>query len=128
MPQPTARERFFPLLRTALAESTFVKLTLGKHRGADTTLNNLFIRPVVLKTGPQLTFVYRHATRDITKNHAYAEAIALIEQLIGTDFLDAHLFTSAETVQLATDAEGITRFSLKKLPHPASPESPSPIA
>jgi|GEM_PF-5352082 len=39
MPQPTARERFFPLLRAALAESTFVKLTLGKHSGADSSLH-----------------------------------------------------------------------------------------
>jgi SAM-dependent methyltransferase len=113
MPQPTARERFFLLLRTSLAESSFVKLTLGKHRGRDTTLNNLFIRPVVLKTGPQLTFVYRHATKDITKNLPYAEAIALIEKLTGSDFLDAHLFTTAQTAQLTTSDDGTARISIK---------------
>ena len=90
MPQPTARERFFLLLRTSLAESSFTKLTLGKHRGRDATLNNLFIRPVVLKTGPQLTFVYRHATNDITKNLPYAEAIALgvVGMLIVADVIN----------------------------------------
>jgi hypothetical protein len=113
MPQPTARERFFLLLRTSLAESTFVKLTLGKHRGRDTTLNNLFIRPVVLKTGPQLTFVYRHATKDITKNLPYAEAIALVEKLTGSDFLDAHLFTTAQTAQFSTAGDGTARISIK---------------
>jgi SAM-dependent methyltransferase len=120
MPQPTARERFFLLLRTSLAESSFVKLTLGKHRGRDTTLNNLFIRPVVLKTGPQLTFVYRHATKDITKNLPYAEAIALVEKLTGSDFLDAHLFTTVQTAQLTTSDEGTARISIK-LVKPAPP-------
>ena len=128
MPQPTARERFFLLFRTSLAESTFTKLTLGKHRGADATLNNLFIRPVVLKTGPQLTFVYRHATRDITKNHPYGEAIALIEQLTGSDFLDAHLFTTAQTAQLTTSDDGTARISIKlvKSASPAAAESTPP--
>ena len=136
MPQPTARERFFPLLRTSLAESTFVKLTLGKHRGRDTTLNNLFIRPVVLKTGPQLTFVYRHTTKDITKNLPYAEAIALVEKLTGSDFLDAHLFTTAQTAQLTTSDDGTARISIKLVKPappaatentPATPITPAPI-
>ncbi|MGC4074474.1 MAG: SAM-dependent methyltransferase [Nibricoccus sp.] len=128
MPQPTARERFFSLLRTSLAESTFTKLTLGKHRGADATLNNLFIRPVVLKTGPQLTFVYRHATRDITKNYPYGEAIALIEQLTGTDFLDAHLFTTTQTAQLTTASDGTARISLKAVKPDATTSTTSTVS
>jgi SAM-dependent methyltransferase len=128
MPQPTARERFFLLLRTSLAESTFVKLTLGKHRGRDTTLNNLFIRPVVLKTGPQLTFVYRHATKDITKNFPYGEAIALVEKLTGSDFLDAHLFTTAQTAQLTTSDDGTARISIKLTKPAPAPATEIPSA
>ncbi len=83
----SARDRFLYLLRASLRDETLVKLTLGKHRGADPTLRNLFVRPVTLKAGPRLTFVWRHVTRDITKNHTPAEALALIEPLIGGDFL-----------------------------------------
>ncbi len=125
MPQPTARERFFSLLRTALADGTLTKLTLGKHRGADSTLNNLFIRPVVLKTGPHLSFVYRHATRDITKNHPPADADTLLEKLIGTDFRDAHLFTTTQTAQLSTADDGTARISIKAV-KPAAPPITSP--
>ena len=67
-----ARDRFFELLRAAIHDGTLGKLTLGKHRGADTTLKNVFVRPVALKTGAHLAFVWRHATRDVTKNHAPA--------------------------------------------------------
>ena len=69
MPQPSALDRFLDLLRTAVADGTLVKFTLGKYRGIDPTLRNLFVRPVALKTGPHLAFLWRHATRDVTKNH-----------------------------------------------------------
>jgi hypothetical protein len=51
------------------------------------------VRAVTLKSGPHLTFVWRHATRDITKNLPPTEALAQLAPLIGSDFLDAHLFT-----------------------------------
>jgi len=113
MAQPAARDRFLDLLRPAVRDGTLVKLTLGKHRGTDATLKNIFVRPVTLKTGPQLSFVYRHATRDITKNLPPADAVALIADLVGSDFLDAHLFTPVQTAQLEIAADGTARLSLK---------------
>ena len=123
MSPPDARSRFLALLHSAVHDGTLVKLTLGKHRGADATLQNLFVRPVALKAGPQLSFLWRHATRDITKNHPPAEALALIEPLIGGDFLDAHLFTPVQTAQLETRPDGTMRLSVKTAavaPAPAS--------
>jgi len=113
MAQPAARDRFIALLQTAVHDSTLVKLTLGKHQGADATLKNIFIRPVTLKTGAQLSFVYRHATRDITKNLPPAEALTLVTNLIGGDFLDAHLFTPVQTIQLEIAKNGQARLSIK---------------
>jgi len=102
-PPSSARDRFVELLRAAVREDTLVKLTLGKYRGADPSLQNLFVRPVTLKSGAQLAFLWRHATRDITKNHPPAEALPELERLIGTDFLDAHLFTATEKAQFESE-------------------------
>lgn len=115
MPAPDARTRFLDLLRASIADGTLVKLTLGKRSpsAADPTLQNLFVRPVTLKAGPHLSFLWRHATRDITKNHPPAEALALIEPLLGADFLDAHLFTPAQNAQLETRPDGTARLSVK---------------
>ncbi len=113
MAQLSARDRFLALLQTAVRDGTLVKLTLGKHRGADTTLKNIFVRPVALKNGQQLSFLYRHATRDITKNLQPKEALALITELLGTDFLDAHLFTPLQTVQLEIPTDSKSRISIK---------------
>jgi SAM-dependent methyltransferase len=101
MPQPDALSQFLALLRDALRDGSLVKLTLGKHRGPDATLRNIFARPVTLKAGPSLAFVYRHDTRDITKNLPRDGALALVETLAASDFLDAHLFTTAQTARLS---------------------------
>ena len=127
MSQPTALDRFLPLLRSALTDGTLVKLTLGKPAPTlartDPTLQNVFVRPVALKTGPSLTFVWRHATRDVTKNHSPAEALALIEAALGRDFLDAHLFTVTHTAQFETQADGTARLRVKS--NPVSPSGAS---
>jgi SAM-dependent methyltransferase len=112
-----ARERFIGLLRAATGDGTLVKLTLGKpHAGtAEPSLKNLFARPVTLKSGPHLSLVWRHATRDITKNFPPAEALAQLEPLIGTTFLDAHLFTPAQAAQLETGDDGHGHLRVKAL-------------
>ena len=112
MPPPSARDRFLDLLRAALDTGDLAKLTLGKYRGTDPSLRNLFVRPVALKSGPQFAFVWRHATRDITKNHPAAEALALLTPLVGADFLDAHLFTSAQSAQLECQPDGSGRLKV----------------
>ena len=119
-----ARPRFLTLLRTAVQEGTLIKLTLGKYRGADATLENLFVRPVTLKTGPHLAFVWRHATSDVAKNHPPTAALALIEPLIGTDFFDAHLFTAAESAHLECQPDGSARLRVKKSAAPAVAPAP----
>lgn len=86
-------------LEQALAASQLVKLTLGAPRGTDETLRNVFVRPVDLKTGRRFQFVYRHDTRDITKNFSAAEARAHVAALLATDFGTAHLFTSEQTIE-----------------------------
>src|SRR5947209_509413 len=105
MPQPRAPERFLQLVRDAIREGTLNKLTLGKYRGEDASLKNIFIRPVTLNAGTRFAFLWRHATRDITKNLTADEAVATIESLLARDFLDAHLFTTTQTVQLECDPE-----------------------
>jgi SAM-dependent methyltransferase len=100
--KPSDREHFDQLLREAVSGGTLVKLTLGKHAGKDPTLENLFVRPVQLKSGQKFAFVWRHATKDVTKNYEAEETLNLLTTLIGTEFLDAHLFSTTQNAQLET--------------------------
>ena len=111
MPAPQLL-KFIALLDTTLAEGSLEKLTLGKPCGEDETLKKLMVRPVQLKTGPHYSFVYRHATRDITKNHTPARALEEIISALGRDFLDAHLFTPTRHAQLEIKADGTARLKI----------------
>jgi SAM-dependent methyltransferase len=99
---PSGREQFMGMVRDAMRGGALVKLTLGRAASADPTLENVFVRPVALRKGPRFAFVWRHATRDVTKNHEAEEALALLERMIGSEFLDAHLFTTSQSAQLET--------------------------
>ena len=108
-----ARARFLALLQLAVSDGTLVKLTLGKSRSADATLKNLFVRPVQLKAGPHLSFLWRYTARDVTKNHPVSEALVQLDPLIGRMFLDAHLFTATENIQLECQPDGSARLHQK---------------
>jgi len=95
----TATEKFLNLLSESLARKTLAKLTLGAYRGADKSLENVFVRPVSLKDGDRLQFVYRHTTRDVTKNLTHKEALTRLAEHLRTNFGSAHLFTTELTAQ-----------------------------
>ena len=96
----TAKEKFLALLTHALSRGSFVKLTLGSFAGADPSLKRVFIRGVALRTGERLSFVFRHATRDITRNFDCQEGLARVRDMLGGEFRSAHLFTTGQSAQL----------------------------
>lgn len=105
------REDFLAQLGASVRDGRFVKLTLGKPRGADPTLRNLFVRPVTLRGAPHLSFVWRHDRQDITKNHAPEDGLTELAALIGEDFHSAHLFTTKRMAQLEFNKKGVPRLT-----------------
>ncbi|MBI2812965.1 MAG: SAM-dependent methyltransferase [Opitutae bacterium] len=105
------REDFLAQLGASVRDGTFVKLTLGKPRGADPTLRNLLVRPITLRGAAHLSFLWRHDRQDITKNHAPEDAITELAALIGGDFHSAHLFTTGRMTQLEFNKKGLPRLS-----------------
>ncbi|MBM3872850.1 MAG: SAM-dependent methyltransferase [Verrucomicrobia bacterium] len=124
---PPARARFLSLVDAALRNGSLVKLTLGKPSptAADATLRNVFVRPVALRDGPHLSFVWRHETRDLTRNHRAEAAAEVIAALLGSEFLDGHLFTPTQTAQVELSADGPGRLRIKAasgVPLPRAPD------
>jgi hypothetical protein len=109
------------LLGEALRDGSFVKLTLGAHRGSDRSLKQVFVRRARLRQGPRLSFVWHYATRDVTKNFPDDEAIALLADLVGREFRSAHLFTTRLTAQLEFHGNGTARIVESKPTHTSAP-------
>ncbi len=112
-----ALDEWLARLRQAWEQGTLVKLTLGAHRGAEASLRNVFARPVALRAGTRLSFVFRHATKDITKNLPLAEALELVARSLGADFGSAHLFTTEAEWELQLPAGGEPRLEKRPARH-----------
>jgi len=112
-------------LLSAIAESTqsntFIKLTISNKRNKSDDLVNVFIRPVLLNSELQFSFVYRYSTRDITSNLKPEAAIETIEMLLRDTFLNADLFTTLSDFTFLSNRKGSGRLlrkpaSSKELP------------
>ena len=113
--KPDAAARFLRLMDTALAEGRLVKLLLSKSSGEDKSVERLTVREVALRGERQLSFLWRHQTKDVTKNHPLKEGVTEIAGLLGTQFQNAHLHTPSEEVQLAFSRKGKPSLRVTKL-------------
>ncbi|MDZ5601197.1 SAM-dependent methyltransferase [Pseudomonas sp. RP23018S] len=103
---PDARDQFLALLDQALATHRLTKLVLARPVGSDTSLQRIIAKPVQIKGQPCLSLVYRHQTRDITRNLPVAQVPALVAELLPEAFRNAHLFEADGEVQLTFSKKG----------------------
>lgn len=120
-----AHERFLHLLRLALAGGQFGKLLLSGPVGDEEDVERLTVRAIELRGEPALSFLWKHRTKDITKNHAPEAGLAEIAALLGARFRNAHLHTAAEEVQFAVSRKGretlrVTRVEATEATAPAA--------
>ncbi len=108
---PPQRGQFIGLLTKSLEDDTFVKLVLAKYHGPEPGLQRVIARRLTVRGEPCLSFTYRYKTRDVTKNVPLAEAIPAIADVLGSEFENAHLLTTAQDIQLAVSRKG--KYSLR---------------
>ena len=105
-------QRFKELLAASLEQGRWLRLLLARPQGAEAGLQRVVVRPLVLKGLPVLSFVYSYATRDITKNLTLPEGLALIDELLGFSFRNAHLTTPYGETQLVLSKKGKAQLSV----------------
>lgn len=126
-PGTTTPADFVALCAAHLDNGGFETLLLSKHCGPEADLQRVSVRPVVLRGVPCLSFVYRHATRDETKNLPLAAGLARVRELLGTVFRHAHLHTRDEVVELMLSRRGVCTLRRRPAgPAPAPEEAAGP--
>ena len=98
--QKTPFTIFIDKLGSAIAKKELVKLVVARPRDPASDLKSLVVTMIEIKAGPRLNFVYHHKTKDITKNYAFDEGLAVVLKSLEEDFFNADLFASAETVKM----------------------------
>jgi len=79
---------------------------LGKYRGPERELSRVWVRQLMVRDQPCLSFVYRYKTKDVTKNVPITDGIAIIRELLGNSFQHAHLLTATQDIQLSISRKG----------------------
>ncbi len=125
----TRLDDFIGLARQAIEAGTFTSLVLSKNRRTADDLQSIRVRLIEQRGAPVLSFVKRHATRDVTVNHAPEPGLAAIGALLAVaadpSFAHATLQTQASESQLRISRKG--RQWLVQSSHGAG-DAPAPAA
>jgi hypothetical protein len=100
------RDRFLEALAQGVADGSVTRVLLSKPDAKDDDLERVTARPLVLRGERCLSFVFKHRTKDITKNEPVAVALETIAGLVGARFAHAHLFTREAELQLMMSRKG----------------------
>lgn len=111
---PSQKDIFIEKLTSAINKRELIKLSLNSKRDKSSDLKTIIISAVELKKGYSLNFIYRHNTKDITKNYPISEGITLISKALNDDFFNADLFANNENISYITTQEGKIRIKTQK--------------
>ncbi|MBH9577553.1 class I SAM-dependent methyltransferase [Inhella proteolytica] len=108
--QDLALLRFWQLCAPALHEDAGLELQLSAPTAQAGDLQRLLLRPVQLKQGRALQLVFRHATKDITRNLSPDEALAVLQAHLGPLLRAARLQGAGGHWQLDFNRKGRARL------------------
>jgi hypothetical protein len=116
-PPDPRRQRFLATLQASLADGSLERLVLSKPKDAAPELADLQRvqgRLLPLRGAPHLSLVWRHDTRDITRNLPLDQAVAQVDALLGAPFRHAHLHTRTQELELRLNRLGAGALSTRQ--------------
>jgi SAM-dependent methyltransferase len=102
----TNKAIYIEKLQAAIDKKELIRFTLSSPKVKTADLKKIILTAVELKRGYCLNFVYRHTTKDITKNYDIAEGIELIDEAIENEFNNAEMQSKGENILLYTLPNG----------------------
>ncbi len=77
---------FLNTVKTSIYDETFVRMIISQKRNQNSDIKSVIVKPIIIKKGALINFVYRYSTKDITKNYSFEESMEIIIQLISNEF------------------------------------------
>jgi SAM-dependent methyltransferase len=97
---------FFEKLQSVIEDKMLIKLLITGKRDKSSDLKKIIVTAIELKKGYCLNFVYRHNTRDITKNFEITEGLELLQKALEDDFYNAGIFTNTGNISYSVLPNG----------------------
>jgi len=98
----------------AFNQNQLLRLVLSRYEGSQSELNRIQIRPILLKTGIQLSVLFENKTFDQTKNFSAEALTPLLTQWLTTDFKAALLECNGSETQLTISKKGKVLCNTRK--------------
>jgi 2-polyprenyl-3-methyl-5-hydroxy-6-metoxy-1,4-benzoquinol methylase len=109
----TKLDEFLAQVKNAALEKALIKISIGHVREKACYLKKVFAKSVMIKDKLMLSFVYRYADKDVTKNFTVEESITTIKKLLQDFFYNAELYTASQTDYFTQDEKGKERIVTK---------------
>ncbi len=114
--------KFITTLEKCIQENHFIKIILSNKRDKGNDLKAVYIKPVLVKKKQHLNFVYKHNTKDITKNYKIEESFKIIKELLSNNFFQAILFSLEADYNLILRKDNSSSFKKSKATISKKPE------
>ncbi len=101
---------FLGALDNCLKDGSFIRMSLGKYRGADAELRRVTARLISLKEEANLQLTIHHRTKDVTRNVLMKDADCVLREYLEQGFKSVHLFTASDDLQLEFNRRGKGRL------------------
>ena len=82
---------FISKIRAIDIESSAMKIQMSKKMTKSSDLRSVRARRVLIKGKPLVSVVYRHDTRDVTKNYTHIDFVVLCSEWMESQFFNATL-------------------------------------
>lgn len=92
--------KFVEFVQESIDKNELVKIILSNKRDKKSDLKNVYLKAVLLKEQLKINFVYKHNTKDITKNFELKEAFQELQSLLKTNFFQAVLLSNSADYNL----------------------------
>jgi SAM-dependent methyltransferase len=99
----------------AVKENNLVKITFGAKRDKNQALQNVYVKPILIKNVLHLSFTYRNSTNDAVKNFTPENVGEQIINLLETNFYNIDIYTSQQTIYYSNNKDGIEKIKYKKI-------------
>lgn len=116
-------QSFLDKVNENFKQQSLIKISLGNKREKSADLKNVFIKPVVIKNTPKLSFTYRYPTNDNVKNYDLKETMLILEKMLQTDFFNADVFTVQNDLHFTINKENIAKLVTKPASLSAKPDA-----
>ena len=100
----------FEKLQDIVIQKQLIKLTLTNKREKSSDLKKIIVTALELKKGYCLNFVYRHKTKDITKNYKVELGFEVIKNALAKDFFNADIYANTENISFVIMPNGKFQF------------------